>query len=79
MAGRQDKPVPVEPLRIVRIVLQVLRPDGVSHGCCAERQSRMSAIRSLNAVNGKAANGVDAQRFEGFGDFAHKKMLPQVE
>lgn len=79
MACRKDESVPVEPFRIARIVLQVLCPDGVGHRCSAEGQSRVSAVRSLNAVNGEAANSVDAQRFEGFGDFAHTMMLPQVD
>ena len=64
MSGRQDKPVPVDPFRVSRIVPQVLGPKKVTGRGHPHRHSRVAGLCLLDRVHGKAADGVDAQSVE---------------
>src|SRR5664280_3744057 len=44
VSGRQDKPIPVEPMWIVRIVFQKPRPQHKSHRRSAHWQAGMAAV-----------------------------------
>ena len=60
MARRQDKPVPVEPVGVFRIVFHEPVPDGVHQGCGSQRQSRVAGIGRLHLIDGQKTQGVDA-------------------
>ena len=64
MPSGQHKSVSVKPLRVLRIVPQVARPEDVSHRRRAHWHARMAAVCSLNRVDCKATNGVDTLGFE---------------
>ena len=67
VAGGEDEAVAIEPVRILRIVLQELRPERESHGGRAHRHAGVAGVGVLHRVRRKNADGVDAQVVEGGG------------
>ena len=61
MTGAQEKPIAVEPLRVLRIVSEKLCPEYVRRGRHAERQTGVTRIRLLHGVERKRPNCVDAE------------------
>ena len=58
MAGRQDEPVAVGPVRIRRVILQMAceqRGRGVGH---AHRHAGMAAVGGFDRIHRQGANGV---------------------
>ena len=66
VSGRQDEPVPVGPVRIAGIVLEMALPEHVGHRGGPEGKARMSRVGLLNRVDGKGADRVHAEFVEGF-------------
>ena len=64
MPGGEHKAVAVGPGRLGRVVLQEARPKDVGHGRRAHGHARMARIGLLHAINGKKANGIDAELIE---------------
>ena len=62
MATRKDEAVAVRPLRILRIVVHVVRPEFIRHRRRAERQARMARVRLLDGIRRQHADRVDAFR-----------------
>ena len=80
MTARKDKPIPIDPLGIGRIVLQVLRPEDIGRRGESHRSTGMPGIGLLDRVHGKRSNGVDAHGVEifqtGRPTFCHFNHLP---
>ena len=51
VTGGKDKPVPIEPMRVGRAVMQMLSPQRIGHWCGPHRQPGMSAVCLLNGIN----------------------------
>ena len=61
MAGRQDKPVPIGPPRIDRIMPKKTGPQHIGHGRRTHRQAGMAAVGFLHCIHREEANRIDAQ------------------
>ncbi len=61
MAGRQDKPVAIGPLRILRRVPQEAGPQRVDHRGQPHRRSSMPRLRLLHGVDGERADRIDGR------------------
>ena len=59
VAGREDEPIAVGPVRIARVVRQELVPQGVGHVGGAHGQAGMARIGVLHRVSGEETNGID--------------------
>jgi hypothetical protein len=59
VAGRKDKPVPIEPVRIFGIEFQKPIPKNERRRRSPHRYSGMPRIRFLNGVDAQETNGVD--------------------
>ena len=64
VAAREDEAVAVRPLRILRVVVHVVRPELIGHRRRAERQARVAGVRFLDRVRREHADGVDAFRVD---------------
>ena len=62
MTARKDEAVAVRPLRILRVVVHVVRPEFIRHRRRAERQPRVAGIGLLDGIRRQHADGVDAFR-----------------
>ena len=60
ITGRQYEPIAIEPLRILRIVPEVTRPEHVRHRRGTHRHARMSGVRPLHDINRQHPDRVDA-------------------
>ncbi len=70
VARREHEAIPVGPVRIARIVLQVALPEDERHRRGAERQSRMARVGLLDDVDRQRSDRIDAELIEGFLDRA---------
>ncbi len=61
MPSRQDKPIPVWPGKIGRVMSQEARPQHIGHSRRAHRQARVARIGLLHPIHGQGAKGVDAK------------------
>ena len=52
MPGGQDKSVSVDPVRILRIKLEMPSPQHMRHGCRAQRQTSVSTLGLFHAIKG---------------------------
>ena len=64
MSGGEGEAVAIEPLRVLRVVLEEFLPKHVGHGGGAHRQARMARIRRLDRIDGERANGINGERLE---------------
>lgn len=55
----QNKAIPVEPLRIFRVVLHDLVVEHVTHWGASHGETRVAGIRLLDGVDGEEADRVD--------------------
>ena len=62
--GREHESVPIRPLRKLRAVLQVPRPQHIGHRGQPHRRARMAALGGLHGIGRQKPNGVDALRVE---------------
>jgi len=59
VAAGEDKAVAVRPVRVLRVVPHVPRPQEIGQRSLAERRARMAGIGLLDHVHGQEADGVD--------------------
>ncbi len=71
MAAGKNEPVPVRPLRVVRVVSQELRPQHIGSRSLGHGRAGVPAVGLLDGVHGKAADGVDAEFVELGGGKGH--------
>ncbi len=63
VARRQHEAVAVEPLRVRRVVLHLVRVEAVGHGRQRHRSAGVAGVRLLHPVHREGADGVDRQVF----------------
>ena len=71
VTGRQHEAVSVEPLGVLRVVVQELVPQRISHGCAAHRQAGGAAVGFVDRIDRQHPNAVDAEGGEGCGRSDH--------
>ena len=71
MSAGQNETVAVGPLGISRVVVHMISPKLVSHGCGTEGQARVTGICLLDRISGKHADRVYRLHF----DIAHVDIL----
>ena len=59
MPGRQDEPIPVEPVGVARMVLEEPRPEHIGHWRSIQGQTGMPAVRLLDRIHREKAQGVN--------------------
>jgi hypothetical protein len=59
--GRQDEPIPIEPLRIGRIMPEKSGPQHVGRGRGAQRQARVATVGLLHGVDRQETDCIDGQ------------------
>ena len=64
MAGRQDEAVPVEPIGVGWVVLEISRPKHVGHRRGSQRHARVTAVGFLHCVHRKETDRVHAKFVE---------------
>ena len=62
MAGGEHEAVAVEPVRVRRVVLHLVRVELVGHGRQRHRRARVAGVGLLHPVHREGADGVDRQR-----------------
>ena len=58
VAVGQDEAVAVEPLRVVRVVVEVIVPEHLGDVRHAHRHARMAGLRGLDRIDGEETDGV---------------------
>ena len=61
MAAGENKSVSVVPIRILRIVLEVVCPELVGHRSKRHRGAGVSAVGGLNPIHAEGTDGVDSK------------------
>jgi hypothetical protein len=59
VAAGEDEAVAVRPVRVVRVVAHVPRPQEIGERRLAERRAGMARLRLLDHVHGQETDGVD--------------------
>jgi hypothetical protein len=65
VAGGEDEPVAVGPVRVVRVVLHDAGPQHVGEGGQGHRRARVAVLGGLRGVHGEATDDVDGTLLEG--------------
>ena len=68
MTSREHKAVPVQPIRILGIILHGLVPEDIAHRSTAHGHSRMAGLGLVDGIDGNETNSVDALVLEFPGD-----------
>jgi len=58
---REDKPVPVDPARVLRVGLEESAPQQVGDGCHAHWGSRVTRVGLVHDIDREGSDGVDAE------------------
>lgn len=59
MAGRQDEPIPIEPVRVLGIILHNLIVQNMAHRSATHRQARMAGICLLHSIDREETDRID--------------------
>lgn len=65
MSSGQNEPIPIEPVRILGVVLHDLIVKNMTHRRTAHGQTRVSGVSFLNRINGQESDRVDGLLNEG--------------
>ena len=60
MSCGQDETVPVDPVRMLRIMIHMMSPQFVCNGSCAQADAGMAGICLLNLIHSKDPDGIYA-------------------
>ena len=74
----QDEAVAVRPLRILRVVSHVVRPELIRHRRRAEREARVAGVRLLDRIRREHADGVDAFRIDVCQDISLLLLMKRI-
>ena len=71
VTGRKHKAISVEPLGVLRVVVQELVPERIPHRGTTHGQTWVAALGLVDRINGQHANAVDAEGVERCGRGDH--------